>query len=70
VRRLRDRWQDKVAAMPDTPEQVARADIDAKLVAAGWQVQLRDDVDLTVARGIAVCEFPMKRGFGAADYPP
>lgn len=54
--------------MPETPEQKARHDIDAKLVASGWLVQDRDDLDLTVGRGIAVREFPMKSGFGFADY--
>ena len=54
--------------MPDTPEQKARHDIDAKLTASGWLVQDRDDLDLTAGRGIAVREFPMKSGFGFADY--
>lgn len=54
--------------MPDTPEQKARQDIDAKLIASGWLVQDRDDLDLSAGRGIAVREFPMKSGFGFADY--
>ena len=54
--------------MPETPEQKARHDIDAKLIASGWLVQNRDDLDLTAGRGIAVREFPMKSGFGFADY--
>ena len=54
--------------MTDTPEQKARHDIDAKLIASGWLVQDRDDLDLTAGRGIAVREFPMKSGFGFADY--
>src|SRR3954470_22645538 len=54
--------------MPDAPEQKARRLIDAKLVDAGWLVQDRDDLDLTAGRGIAVREFPMKSGFGFADY--
>jgi hypothetical protein len=52
----------------ETPEQAARREIDADLGAAGWYVQDRDDLDLTVGRGIAVREFPMKYGFGHADY--
>jgi type I restriction enzyme R subunit len=52
----------------ETPEQKARREIDAKLIAAGWLVQDRDDLDLTAGRGIAVREFPMKSGFGFADY--
>lgn len=54
--------------MPETPEQKARHEIDAKLIASGWTVQDRDDLDLTAGRGIAVREFPMKSGFGYADY--
>ena len=54
--------------MPETPEQKARHEIDAKLSASGWLVQDRDDLDLTAGRGIAVREFPMKSGFGFADY--
>jgi hypothetical protein len=52
--------------MPETPEQEARSTIDANLTAAGWLVQQRAELDLTAERGIAVCEFPMKVGFGAA----
>ena len=54
--------------MVETPEQKARGEIDADLTAAGWLVQDRDDLDLTAGRGIAVREFPMKPGFGFADY--
>lgn len=54
--------------MPETPEQIARREIDAKLIASGWIVQNRDELDLTAGRGIAVREFPMKAGFGFADY--
>ena len=54
--------------MPETPEQRARREIDADLMAAGWLVQDLEDVDLTAGRGIAVREFKMKPGFGFADY--
>src|SRR5215208_145072 len=54
--------------MPETPEQKARREIDANLRAAGWVVQTRDELDLTAGRGVAVCEFPLKTGFGSADY--
>ncbi len=54
--------------MPEAPEQKARREIDAKLIASGWLVQDRADLDLTAGRGIAVREFPMKSGFGFADY--
>ena len=55
-------------SFPLTPEEKARVDIDANMNAAGWLVQSRDDLDLTAGRGIAVREFPMKTGFGFADY--
>lgn len=54
--------------MTETPEQKARREIDADLLAAGWIVQSREELDLTAGRGIAVREFPMKSGFGFADY--
>ena len=54
--------------MTGTPEQNARRDIDANLEAAGWLVQSRSELDLPAGRGVAVREFPMKRGFGTADY--
>lgn len=54
--------------MPETPEQKARREIDTDLTAAGWLVQDRDDLDLTPKRGIAVREFPLRSGFGFADY--
>lgn len=50
------------------PEAEARVDIDAALEAAGWVVQDRDQVNLHAARGVAVREFPLKTGFGFADY--
>ena len=54
--------------MPETPEQKARREIDAKLITSGWLVQNREDTDLSAGRGIAVREFRMKPGFGFADY--
>jgi len=54
--------------MPETPEDRARKNIDQLLSAAGWIVQSRDEVNLSAGRGIAVREFPMKPGFGEADY--
>src|SRR6266566_2218595 len=49
-------------------EQEARTEIDRLLVAAGWSVQRRDQTDLTVAQGVAICEYPLKKGHGFADY--
>ncbi len=54
--------------MAELPEQRARREIDANLEAAGWLVQDRENLELDRARGIAVREFPMKAGFGFADY--
>ena len=54
--------------MTVTPEQRARCAIDANLDAAGWLVQDLHQLDLSAGRGIAVREFPMKPGFGSADY--
>lgn len=54
--------------MPETPEDRARKNIDQLLGGAGWIVQSRDEVNLSAGRGIAVREFPMKPGFGEADY--
>ena len=50
----------------DAPEQAARRQIDAMLVAAGWDVQDRKDLNLAAAPGVAVREF-QTRG-GPADY--
>ena len=54
--------------MPDSPEARARKNIDQLLAAAGWVVQSREDVNLAAGRGVAIREFPMKPGFGEADY--
>lgn len=52
----------------DLPEQRARREIDLKLTASGWCVQDLSEMDLTAGRGVAVREFPMRSGFGFADY--
>ena len=54
--------------MTDTPEQRARRAIDANLEDAGWLVQGLEELELTAGRGVAAREFPMKPGFGSADY--
>lgn len=53
---------------PPTPEAEARVEIDAALAAAGWVVQNRDEMNLSVAQGVAVREFKLKLGHGFADY--
>lgn len=50
------------------PEQEARTEIDRLLAAAGWSIQRRDQADLTAAQGVAICEYPLKKGHGFADY--
>lgn len=47
--------------MPD-PEQLARKEIDAMLIAAGWAVQDYNSVDFCAGRGIALREVPLKSG--------
>lgn len=49
-------------------EQRARDVIDTMLTASGWVVQPYRAINLGAAPGIAVCEFPMERGYGRADY--
>lgn len=53
-------------ASPDHPEQLARKQIDAMLVAAGWDVQDRAAMNLAAAAGTAVREF--QTAGGPADY--
>jgi type I restriction enzyme R subunit len=52
----------------DKPEQQARAEIDRLLAAAGWSVQDFKAANIQAARGVALREFPLKDGYGAADY--
>ncbi|MGB4916253.1 MAG: DEAD/DEAH box helicase family protein [Propionicimonas sp.] len=49
-------------------EARARSLIDAQLVAAGWAVQDRRDLNLFAAEGVAVREAVMATGHGRADY--
>ena len=51
-----------------TPEQRARANIDRLLELAGWAVQDLAALNVQVARGVAVREFPLRSGHGTADY--
>jgi len=48
------------------PEDKARAEIDAKLVACGWLVQNKDDMNLSAGPGVALREFATATG--PADY--
>ena len=49
-----------------TPEQQARRDIDAQLVACGWALQDHKHAAVAAAQGVAVREVPV--GKGRADY--
>jgi len=54
--------------LPGTPEQRAREQIETQLTAAGWLIQDSYHINLTAGTGIAIREFQLGRGFGAADY--
>lgn len=54
--------------MSPTPEQKARQDIDAALVAAGWVIQDRAEMNLGAGMGVAVRGFRIASGHGSADY--
>lgn len=51
-----------------TPEQKARSNIDQLLALAGWSVEDAKAANIHAARGVAIREFPLKPGFGEADY--
>ncbi len=51
-----------------TLEHEARKNIDQLLNAAGWHVCDASQANLRAARGVAIREFPLKSGFGFADY--
>ena len=54
--------------MSPSPEQEARKNIDAALVAAGWLIQDRATMNLGAGPGVAVREFKMAKDHGFADY--
>jgi len=47
------------------PAQHARETVDRLLKQAGWEVCDPDQVNIHVYRGIAVREFPLRKGHGA-----
>jgi len=49
-----------------TPEQKARDNIDKQLRLAGWDIQDKKSIDLTVKLGVAVREY--QTDIGPADY--
>jgi type I restriction enzyme R subunit len=54
--------------MPLTPEEQARINIDKLLADGGWVVQDRHAANITAGRGVAIREFPLRSGYGEADY--
>ena len=54
--------------MAEKPEELARVEIDRLLAAAGWSVQPAKEANIQAARGVALCNFPLKDGHGFADY--
>jgi hypothetical protein len=45
-----------------TPEQQSRQQFDAMLVASGWSVQIKDKINLSASRGVAICELSFAAG--------
>ena len=54
--------------MATSPEGKARETIDKLLTEAGWIVQSRAEANVSAGRGVAIGEFPLKSGYGEADY--
>lgn len=52
--------------MNQTPEQIARDNIDKQLIACGWAVQSKDHINLAAKIGVAVREY--MTDVGPADY--
>ena len=48
------------------PEQIARDKIDSMLIEAGWVIQAKNKVDLSVSQGVAIREY--LTDIGPADY--
>jgi type I restriction enzyme, R subunit len=49
-------------------EARARKRIDEQLVAAGWVVQSKDEIDVNAGPGVATREFPLDKPHGRVDY--
>ena len=54
--------------MSPTPEQEARLQIDRMLEEAGWRVCDVKNANIHAGRGVAIREFPLRSGYGFADY--
>jgi type I restriction enzyme R subunit len=62
-----EQWCER-GSMALTPEEEARKTIDEALHNAGWDVQDMHHVNVHAAPGVAIREFPLKAGYGTADY--
>src|ERR1035441_8209437 len=49
-------------------EAKARKKIDERLMAAGWVVQGKDEIDVDAAHGVAIREFVLEKPHGRVDY--
>jgi type I restriction enzyme, R subunit len=58
--------EDRSVEATMTPEQKARQKIDQRLVQCGWLVQNHREMNISAGPGVAIREFPLKKGF--ADY--
>lgn len=54
------------SGMGQTPEELARRQIDRMLAQCGWVVQDHGEMNISASVGVAVREFPLNTG--AADY--
>ena len=52
--------------MNQNPEQIARDKIDAMLIASGWIIQSKKELNLNAGLGVAVTEY--QTDIGPADY--
>ena len=53
--------------MAEKLEQQARAEIDRLFAVAGWSMQSIAQGNVHAARGVSICEFPLKDRHGVAD---
>jgi type I restriction enzyme, R subunit len=54
--------------MSQKREDKARKTIDQLLTAAAWTIQDTNEANVAASRGVAIREFPLKPGYGFADY--
>ncbi len=54
--------------MAQTPEELAREQIDRMLEESGWVVQDLAEANVSAGRGVAIRSFPLRSGHGFADY--